>query len=69
MELRLNALQGTLCMMYDIIVSKTSVFVRPHVNDKPRFSKISFLESVFEKDAFSVNVFTRYVKTVGQTAE
>ena len=56
-------------MMYDIIVSKTSVFVRPHVNDKPRFSKISFLESVFEKDAFSVNVFTRYVKTVGQTAE
>ena len=40
MELRLNAVHwGTLCMMYDIIVSKTSVFVRPHVNDKPAVFK------------------------------
>ena len=28
--------------------SKTSVFVRPHVNEKPAFSKIFSLENVFE---------------------
>ena len=38
--------------MYDIIYSKTAVFVRPHVNEKPAFSKISSLKSVFEKMRF-----------------
>ena len=57
MELRLNALQGTLCMMYDIIVSKTSVFVRPHVNDKPTV----FKNLLSGKRLLSVNVFTGYV--------
>ena len=33
---------------------KTSVFVRPHVNEKPAFSKIFSLENVFEKIMFSV---------------
>ena len=32
--------------------SKTSVFVRPHVNKKPAFSKIFTLKSVFEKMRF-----------------
>ena len=31
---------------------KISVFVRPHVNENPAFSKISALESVFEKIGF-----------------
>jgi len=49
--------------------SKTSVSVRPHVNEKPAFSKLFTqpLQSVFEKDAFSVNVFTEYMWTVDQT--
>ena len=42
--------------------SKTSVFVRPHGNDKQAFSKICTLESVW-KHAFSLTVFTRYVST------
>ena len=33
---------------------KTSVFVRPHVNEKPAFSKIFSLENVFENITFSV---------------
>ena len=32
--------------------SKTSGFVRPNLNEKPAFSKISTLESVFEKMRF-----------------
>ena len=47
--------------------SITSVFVRPHVNEKPAFSKMSTMESVFWKYAFSVTVFKAYVRTVGQT--
>ena len=46
--------------------SKISVFVRTRVNKKPAFSKISTLESVFEKMRF-VTVFIGYVWTVGQT--
>ena len=41
--------------MYSIIVqlySKTSVFVRPHVNEKLAFSKIFTLKSVFENLRF-----------------
>ena len=34
--------------------SKASAFVHPHVNEKPAFSKIFSLESVFEKITFSV---------------
>ena len=34
--------------------SKTSVFVRPHVNVKPAFTKIFSLENVFENITFSV---------------
>ena len=49
------------------LYSKTSVSVRPHVNEKPAFSKLFALQSVFEKDAFSVTVFTGYMWTVDQT--
>ena len=42
--------------------SKISVFVRTRVNKKPAFSKISTLESVFEKMRF-VTVFIGYVWT------
>ena len=41
------------CMMYDIMVfEKNSVFVLPHVNEKPAFWKISFLETVFKNLGF-----------------
>ena len=53
-------------MTYDIIVFKISVFVRTRVNKKPAFSKISTLESVFEKMRFET-VFIGYVWTVDQT--
>ena len=43
--------------------SKTSVFDRQHVNEKP-VKGVSFW-----KDAFLVTVFTRYVRTAGQTGE
>ena len=33
--------------------SKTSVFVRPHVNEKPAFSKISTLGTAFENIVFN----------------
>lgn len=46
-------------MMFDI----TSVFVRPYVNEKLAFSKLSTLTSVFEKNALSVTVFIWYVWT------
>ena len=46
--------------------SKTSVFVRPHVNEWPAFSKIFTLESVFEKMRNSVIVFTEYKWSVGE---
>ena len=46
--------------------SKTCVFVRPHVNEWPAFSKIFTLESVFEKMRDSVIVFTEYKWTVGE---
>ena len=39
-------------MKYDIIVLETSFFVRPLVNEKPAFSKIFTLESVFDKIRF-----------------
>ena len=40
-------------MMYDIMVfENVFVFVRPHVNEKPTYSKIFTLESVFEKMPF-----------------
>ena len=39
-------------LVYDIIVFETSIFVRPHENEKPAFSKISTLESVCEKMSF-----------------
>ena len=41
---------------------KTSVFVRPHVNEKPAFEKIATL-----KDAFSVAAFTEYIRVDGRT--
>ena len=47
--------------------SKTTVFVRPHVKEKPAFSKIFTRESVFEKmpfrGPFSPNACGRYAKT------
>ena len=46
--------------------SNTSVFFRPHVNEKPAFSKISTLERVFEKMRFgwpfSSDTCGRYAK-------
>ena len=49
--------------------SKTSVFVRPQVSEKPRVFKNLHSEESFWKDAFSVTVFTGYVWTVGRTGE
>ena len=49
--------------------SKTSVFVRPQVSEKPRVFKNLHSEERFWKDAFSVTVFTGYVWTVGRTGE
>ena len=51
------------------LYSKTSVSVRPQANEKPAFLKHFTLQSVFEKDAFSVTVFTGYIWTVDQTGE
>ena len=39
-------------MMYDIIVFLNSVFVRPHLNEKPVFSKIFILGTVFKNLRF-----------------
>ena len=39
-------------MMYDIIVFVNSVFVRPHVNEKPVFSKIFTLGTAFKNLRF-----------------
>ena len=39
-------------LVYDIIVFQTSIFVRPHENEKLAFSKMSALENVFEKMSF-----------------
>ena len=39
-------------LVYDIIVFETSIFVRSHENKNPTFSKISTLESAFEKMRF-----------------
>ena len=49
--------------------SKTSVLVRPHVNEKPAFSKIFTVKRSFEKNAFSVTVFTGYLWTAGRIGE
>ena len=49
--------------------SKTSVFVRPQVSEKPRVFKNLHSEERFWKDAFSVTVFTGYVWTIGRTGE
>ena len=39
-------------MMYDIVVFLNSVFVRPHLNEKPVFSKIFTLGNVFKNLRF-----------------
>ena len=51
------------------LYSKTSVSVRPHVNEERAFSELCNLQSVFEKDAFSVTVFSGYMWTVDQTGK
>ena len=48
------------------LCSKTSVFARPHVNEKPAFSKLSTLESVFNRCVFGA-CFTKKGWTVGNT--
>ena len=53
--------QGIRCMMYDIIALKTFVYVRPHENDKPAFTKTP-LWGPFENPRFrpenAVDVWT-----------
>ena len=39
-------------LVYDIIAFETSISVRPQGNEKLAFSKMSALESVFEKMSF-----------------
>ena len=69
-RLRLYALLGMRCMIYDIVVfDETSVFVRLHENDKPTFFKNLHSKKRFWKGAFSVTIFTGYVWTVYQTGE
>ena len=48
-------------MMYDVIVFKNFCFCPSTQNEKPAFSKIFALESVFEK-TFSVTIFTEQVR-------
>ena len=48
------------------LYSKTSVFARPHVNEKLAFSKLSTLESVFKRCVFGA-AFTKKGWTVGKT--
>ena len=48
---------------------KTSVFTRPHEYDEPPFSKISTLESTFEKPPFSVPANAGYVWMVAVFGE
>ena len=51
------------------LYSKTSVFVRPHVNGEASVFRKFHSGEPFRKDAFSVTVSAEYVSTVGQTAE
>ena len=68
MEIRLHSLQAKRCEIYIVVVFETSVFDRPHENDKRAFFKNDLHAGVrFWKDAFSVTVFTQYVWTVDQT--
>ena len=53
-------------MMSSHRIRKPTSFVRPHVNEKWAFSKISTLESIFEKFRFWGPFFTWYVWTIGQ---
>ena len=56
--------------------SKTSVCVRPHVNEKPAFFKISTLGTVFKRTPFAggrqtktekkISCFTKYPDTCGR---
>ena len=48
-------------MMYDVIVFENFCFCPSTQNEKPAFSKIFALESVFEK-TFSVTIFTEQVR-------
>ena len=66
MEIRLHSLQGIRSVIYNVVVFETSVFDRPHENDKQAFFKNDLHAGErFWKDAFSVTVFTQYVWTVG----
>ena len=49
-----------------LLYSKTSVFARPHVNEKPAFSKLSTLGSVFKRCVFGAS-FTKKGLSVGKT--
>ena len=49
-----------------LLYSKTSVFARPHVNEKPAFSKLSTLGSVFKRCVFGAS-FTKKGWSVGKT--
>ena len=53
--------------MYDIIVFENLRFRPSTRKRKARALKLFTLQSVFEKDAFSVTVFTGYMWTVNQT--
>ena len=66
MELRLQALQGMLCMMYDMMISysKTSVL---SVYTISRHFKNLLSGEYFWKHALSLTVFTGYVRTVAVT--
>ena len=51
MGIRLYTLRGKHCMMYNIIILlKTPVLIHPRESNKLVFSKISTLESSFEKN-------------------
>ena len=51
------------------LYSKTSVFVRLHVNGEASVFRKFHSGEPFRKDAFPVTVSAEYVSTVGQTAE
>jgi len=45
------------------LYSKTSVFVRPHVKEKPAFSKMFTLGTIFENPVY---MWTNWAKTEGR---
>ena len=73
MEIRWHPLRSMRCASSKWCIvslySKTSVFVRPHVNGEASVFRKFHSGEPFRKDAFPVTVSAEHMSTVGQTAE